>query len=71
MRNINRLELSMQYWSRRRDLNSRPPPYHGDALPLSYDGKIDQAIVAKLLCFCYTLELLRATLAQLVRATVL
>ena len=26
-------------WSRHRDLNSRPLPYHGSALPLSYDGK--------------------------------
>ena len=25
-------------WSRDRDLNPRPPPYHGGALPLSYHG---------------------------------
>ena len=25
-------------WSRHRDLNSGPLPYHGSALPLSYDG---------------------------------
>ena len=26
-------------WSRRRELNSRPLPYQGSALPLSYAGK--------------------------------
>ena len=30
----------MVFWSRDRDLNSRPPAYHADDLPLSYRGVI-------------------------------
>jgi hypothetical protein len=28
----------LKKWSRHADLNCRPLPYHGSALPLSYDG---------------------------------
>ena len=30
-------------WSRDRDLNPGPPPYHGGALPLSYHGSSQPA----------------------------
>ncbi len=30
------LPFVLRYWSGRRDLNSRPSPWQGDALPLSY-----------------------------------
>ena len=35
---MNKFSESIFYWSRDRDLNSRPLPYHGSALPLSYIG---------------------------------
>jgi hypothetical protein len=32
----------MRKWSRWRELNPRPPPYHGDALPLSHIGDLQE-----------------------------
>jgi hypothetical protein len=32
-------------WSRDRDLNPGPPPYHGGALPLSYHGVNNRCIL--------------------------
>jgi hypothetical protein len=36
----NRLEKKTGCWSGKRDLNSRPSPWQGDALPLSYSRSI-------------------------------
>ena len=35
-----RLEKKTEYWSGKRDLNPRPSPWQGDALPLSYSRAI-------------------------------
>jgi hypothetical protein len=35
-----RLEKKPEYWSGKRDLNPRPSPWQGDALPLSYSRSI-------------------------------
>ena len=34
------LEKKTEYWSGKRDLNPRPSPWQGDALPLSYSRSI-------------------------------
>ena len=41
-----------EYWSRRRDLNSRPPPYHGGALPTELRRhKLYYKLTPPLVCF--------------------
>src|SRR5258705_8980001 len=40
MRRGRRLEKKTEYWSGKRDLNPRPSPWQGDALPLSYSRAI-------------------------------
>ena len=37
--NYNNLIISLEQWSGKRDLNPRPSPWQGDALPLSYFRK--------------------------------
>ncbi len=52
-------------WSRWRELNPRPLPYQGSALPLSYNGTLiffgagegNRTLVVSLEGFCSTIEL--------------